>query len=211
MALDQHADLMDRTYRLQRHIYDLTRAWYLLGRDQMIAEMGVQPGAHVLEIACGTGRNLRHIARAYPEARLYGVDISAQMLDTAQSKLGGRAALALGDACALDPVDLFGRRSFDHVILSYSLSMIPDWTRALDQAAQMVAPGGSLHIADFGRQHLLPGWFRRGLNLWLAQFHVTPRHALRDVAFELATNHGLQPEAQDRFGSYAQTLVLRRA
>ena len=211
MALDQHAELMDRTYRVQRHIYDLTRAWYLLGRDQIIAEMDVQPGAHVLEIACGTGRNLRHVARRYPEARLYGVDISAQMLDTAQSKLGGRAALALGDACALDPVALFGRRSFDHVILSYSLSMIPDWTRALDQAARLVGPGGALHVADFGRQHRLPGWFRRGLNLWLKQFHVTPRHTLRDAAREVADIHDLRLVAQDRFATYAQTMVLRRA
>ncbi len=211
MALDQHAALMDRTYRLQRHIYDLTRAWYLLGRDQMIADMQVKPGAHVLEIACGTGRNLRHIARRYPEARLYGVDISTQMLATAQAKLGGRAALALGDACALDPVALFGRRHFDHVILSYSLSMIPDWTRALDQAAQLLGPGGALHIADFGRQHRLPDWFRAGLNLWLAQFHVTPRHRLPDAAREVAAAHGLRLEIQDRFATYAQTLVLRRA
>lgn len=211
MALDRHAALMDRTYRFQRHIYDLTRAWYLLGRDQMLAEMQVQPGAHVLEIACGTGRNLRHIARRYPQARLYGVDISARMLDTAHSKLGGRAALALGDACALDPVALFGRRHFDHVILSYSLSMIPDWTAALDQAARLVGPGGALHVADFGRQHLLPFWFRRGLNLWLKQFHVSPRHRLRDAARDVARAQGLTLAAQDRFATYAQTLVLRRA
>ena len=57
---------MNRMYRWQRHIYDGTRRYYLLGRDRMIA--GLQPvaGASVLEIGCGTGRNLVLAARLYP-------------------------------------------------------------------------------------------------------------------------------------------------
>ena len=52
------ASLMDRMYRRQRHIYDLTRKFYLLGRDQMIDRLGPPADARVLEIGCGTGRNL---------------------------------------------------------------------------------------------------------------------------------------------------------
>lgn len=211
MALDAHAELMDRTYRYQRRFYDLTRAWYLLGRDQILDQMAVAPGADVLEIACGTGRNLRHIARRYPEARLYGLDISQEMLATAQAKLQGRALLAQGDACAFDPLQLFGMRQFDHILLSYSLSMIPDWTGALDQAARALAPGGQLHIVDFGRQHRLPDWFRRALNLWLDRFHVTPRHDLPARIGALAATHGLEAECHDIFGTYAQIAILRRA
>ena len=36
-----HADRMDRMYRYQRHIYDITRKYYLLGRDRMIASLHV--------------------------------------------------------------------------------------------------------------------------------------------------------------------------
>jgi len=57
---------MDRQYRWQRHIYDLTRKPYLLGRDRLVAELLPTPGARVLEIGCGTGRNLIRIARTYP-------------------------------------------------------------------------------------------------------------------------------------------------
>ncbi|RUV53463.1 SAM-dependent methyltransferase, partial [Mesorhizobium sp. M5C.F.Ca.IN.020.14.1.1] len=32
----RHAELMDGVYRWQRHIYDLTRKYYLLGRDRLI-------------------------------------------------------------------------------------------------------------------------------------------------------------------------------
>ncbi len=31
-----HATLMDRVYKRQRHFYDATRKYYLLGRDPMI-------------------------------------------------------------------------------------------------------------------------------------------------------------------------------
>ena len=60
------AALMDRMYRRQRHIYDLSRKFYLLGRDEAIARLRPAPGDKVLEIGCGTGRNLIKLAQAYP-------------------------------------------------------------------------------------------------------------------------------------------------
>ena len=38
------AALMDRMYRNQRHIYDLSRKYYLAGRDEAIARLGRGPG-----------------------------------------------------------------------------------------------------------------------------------------------------------------------
>ena len=120
MADMTHARLMDDTYRYQRLIYDATRAWFLLGRDHLIAHLDARPGARVLEIACGTGRNLDHVARRYPGAQLYGLDISGEMLRSARAKLGARAHLALADACAFNPGALFGVAQFDRIILSYN-------------------------------------------------------------------------------------------
>lgn len=193
-----HGRLMDDVYRYQRLFYDVTRKYYLLGRDHLIANMQVQPGDTVLEIACGTGRNLSAIRRAQPFARLHGLDISAQMLVTAHRKLGHRVMLARGDACDFDPQALFGVTAFDHVVFSYSLSMIPDWQRALSEGMRHLAPGGTLHVVDFGDQGDLPRWFRAALRAWLARFHVTPRDALPDALDRLATGpntltrHGLR-------------------
>ena len=53
------AEAMDAMYRYQRHIYDLTRKYYLFGRDRMIDRLAVPEGGTVLEVACGTGRNLK--------------------------------------------------------------------------------------------------------------------------------------------------------
>jgi S-adenosylmethionine-diacylgycerolhomoserine-N-methlytransferase len=45
IAVTSHATAMDRMYRHARHIYDLTRKPYLLGRDRLIAELGSIPVA----------------------------------------------------------------------------------------------------------------------------------------------------------------------
>src|ERR1700734_4006640 len=111
------AALMDHMYRRQRHIYDLSRKFYLLGRDEAIARLGPAPGDKVLEIGCGTGRNLIKLAQTYPEARLFGVDVSREMLataaaSTARAGLTSRIALAQADATVLDPRGIFGCANF---------------------------------------------------------------------------------------------------
>ena len=203
-----HAALMDAIYRRQRRIYDLTRAWYLLGRDELIAGLDVPRGGRVLEIACGTGRNLDLIDRRFPGSALCGLDISEEMLRSARAKLGGRAALAAGDACAFDAAQLFGAAPIDRVVLSYSLSMIPDWRGALAAAADCLGPGGELHVVDFSDQARLPAWFRTGLRAWLARFHVTPRTELRDELESLASRTGGTLRWRSIRRDYAQLGVL---
>ncbi|TIW71380.1 MAG: class I SAM-dependent methyltransferase, partial [Mesorhizobium sp.] len=181
-----HAELMDGVYRWQRHIYDLTRKYYLLGRDRLISGLDVPPGGTVLELGCGTGRNIILAACRYPEARFFGLDISAEMLETASAaiareNLSGRVALARGDATDFDAGALFGVARFDRVFVSYSLSMIPGWEKTVSEALAALAPGGSLHVVDFGQQEGLPRWFRALLRGWLKKFHVTPRETLREV------------------------------
>lgn len=210
-----HAALMDGVYRRQRHIYDLTRKFYLLGRDRLIDELVPPAGGTVLELGCGTGRNLSLAARRYPAAKLHGIDISAEMLETAsaslaRANLGTRIVLAQGDATAFDAGNLFGHRAFDRVFISYSLSMIPQWRQALASALEATAPGGSLHIVDFGRQEHLPGWFRTALRAWLRQFHVTPRDNLHEVLESEAWKVGASCRFDSLFGGYAVIASVRR-
>ncbi|BBB11845.1 class I SAM-dependent methyltransferase [Sphingopyxis sp. FD7] len=201
-----HGELMDRVYRTQRHIYDLTRKYYLLGRDGLIAELAPPRGGSVLEIGCGTGRNLVAVGKAWPEAQLFGVDISDAMLATARTSLGRAgidAKLARGDACDFDPQALFGRATFDRVFISYTLSMIPDWKAALVHAARCVAPGRRLEIVDFGQQDRLPRVWRRTLFGWLAQFHVAPRAELAPMIAGLAREMGSAGHCRSLYRGYA--------
>lgn len=205
-----HGALMDDVYRYQRLIYDITRKYYLLGRDRLIS--GIQPSADdaILEVACGTGRNLAVIGQRYPGRDLFGMDISEQMLVTARAKLGPRATLAAGDACAFDAQALLGRESFEHIVLSYSLSMIPDWQGAVREAVRNLAPGGTLHIVDFGDQARLPGWFKRVLRAWLAKFHVAPRDGLRACLEDVSAAQDLTLHHTPLLRGYAQYARLER-
>src|SRR6201987_3070396 len=74
---------MNRMYRRQRHIYDGTRRYYLLGRDLLIARLQPLAGACVLEIGCGTGRNLVHAAGRDPQWRFFGLDGLPEMQTSA--------------------------------------------------------------------------------------------------------------------------------
>jgi S-adenosylmethionine-diacylgycerolhomoserine-N-methlytransferase len=142
-----HAALMDLVYRRQRYVYDLTRKYYLFGRDRLIHELALKPGERLVEVGCGTARNLVRIARLYPDAELFGLDASQEMLKSAA----------------------------DRAVFSYSLSMIPDWRRALVAAGSALSKTGSIHVVDFGD---LTGLGRVGascLRGWLSLFHVEPR------------------------------------
>lgn len=210
------AGLMDRIYGWQRHIYDATRKFYLLGRDGLIADLQPPAGGSVLEIGCGTGRNLILIARRYPQARCYGIDLSREMLRTARAEveaagLAQRITLAQGDAVAFDPQALFGVAAFDRVAISYALSMIPPWRDALAQAMRVTAAGGALHIVDFGWQAGLPAPLRALLNRWLAMFHVTPRLDLPAELARIAGEAGMTATTRQLHGGYAVSGTALRA
>lgn len=212
-AGEGHAARMDGVYRGQRHIYNLTRKYYLLGRDRLIDELGPPVGGHVLEIGCGTGRNLIAAARCWPGAKFHGIDISEEMLKTARAAiahagLAKRVSVAQADATGFDPNALFRINCFDRIFQSYTLSMIPDWQGAIGEAMRHLSAHGSLHIVDFGQQEDMPDWFRSALFAWLARFHVEPRALLIDAAREAANDAGARLAVTRLYRGYTWALRL---
>jgi S-adenosylmethionine-diacylgycerolhomoserine-N-methlytransferase len=208
---------MDRMYRYQRHIYDLTRKYYLFGRDRLLDRLALEPGAALCEVGCGTARNLIRLARRDPSLELYGVDASAAMLATAagairRAGVEGSIQLAVGTAESFDPRAAFGRdRPFDGVLFSYSLSMMPDWTTALTHALSLLRPnGGTLAVVDFGD---LAGWPRTAralLMAWLALFDVHPSPAIGPWLARCAAAGEGELRRETIGGGYAQLLTFRR-
>ena len=182
----------------------------------MIDELAPPPGGRVLEIACGTGRNLIAAARRAPGAHFYGFDISTAMLDTARRQVR-KAALdksirvAHGDATDFSPERLFGAPAFDRIFISYALSMIPPWRAALQQALGALAPGGRLLIVDFGTQSRLPRWFKRMLRGWLAQFSVEPRDALAIELARIGALPGFSVRHAQLYRGYAVYAVITKS
>jgi len=215
MTVIAAAEKMNRQYRFQRHIYDATRTHYLLWRRRLIKELAPQRGGSVVEIACGTGWNLVRAARRYPQARFYGLDISAEMLRTAtaavqKNSLQDRVKLTQGDATNFDLQATFQLAGADRIFISYALSMIPDWPRAIENAVRALNPGGALFIVDFGRMERLPHAPRWAFRRFLKHYNVTPRHDLEGVAREAARRHGMQMRFEESRRGYSAYVVLMK-
>ncbi|PVB63005.1 class I SAM-dependent methyltransferase [Labrenzia sp. 011] len=207
------ARLMDAVYRRQRHFYDLTRKYYLLGRDHLIDRLAPPSGGAVLELGCGTGRNLIAAAKRYPDARFYGLDISRQMLDTAERNiaragLSDRITLIQGDAANPAATGPLGVAAFDRVFYSYTLSMIPVWREALAAGAARLGDDGRIHVVDFGQQGRLPRWFKALLFAWLKSFHVSPREDLEAELVRLSQGMEADLTFRHLYRGYAEYAEL---
>ena len=215
LAQGDQKRLMDDVYALHRHFYDLTRRFYLLGRNRLIRRLAPPPGGTVLEVGCGTARNLIVAAKRYPQARFYGFDTSEAMLETARKSvaragLSDRITLAQGDAGDFDVAALFGLAEIDRVFMSYTLSMIPPWQEAIVQGAAALAPGGSLHIVDFGQYERLPALAKRLHFKSLNDFHVFPRQNLLAVLEGVAVERKMAVKFTPLYRGYAWEASLTR-
>ena len=210
---------MDRMYRLTRHVYDVTRAYYLLGRDRLLDKVATGPGTATLEVGCGTARNLIRLARRREPGLLYGLDASHEMLETAEKSVrrsvgGGPGApsivLRQGLAEDLDARRMFGREEpFDTIFFSYCLSMVPTWPGAIEAALRNLRPGGELLIVDFWDQKDLPGLFAAGLKRWLSLFHVHYRPEVHDALVDLGRSGRAEVSVESVARRYAYIARVR--
>ena len=208
------AEKMDVIYRRQRFIYDATRRYYLFGRDRLIADLEPPAKGTVLEIGCGTARNLIRAAQNYPEAKFYGLDVSEAMLRSARASvarcgLAARIVLRNGDATAFDSGQLFALQGFDRVFISYALSMIPAWRDVVRHGAACVAPGGKLFITDFGDFGSYPALLRGAQLAWLRRFSVVPIPAIDRKIGMLAEQMGFTAATEKLYGGYAVQICLQ--
>lgn len=212
---DSAFEAMDRMYRLQRYFYDLTRKFYLLGRDQLLNEMEVRPGEYVLEAGCGTARNLIVLANRCPEGRYYGLDASGAMLETAREKAAAARVQNVVLTAALADDFMYGGtfgldRPFDKIFFSYSISMIPVWRECIENALHNLGPGGKLFIVDFYDQAELPPAFRRFLKWWLGKFHVRYWDDLIPFLLALSETGNYKVEIKPLFRRYSFIAAIEK-
>ena len=95
----------------------------------------------LLEVAAGTGRVTRALARAAPRARIIATDLNQPMLDTAAA-LGAAPNVEWrqADAQALP----FEDAGFDAVVCQFGVMFFPDKAAGFSQARRVLRPGGRL-------------------------------------------------------------------
>jgi len=171
-VLDAHRQFLNQSYRFTRHFYDLSRKYYLFGRDKVLDDLVTERWDTLVEIGPGTGRNIKALMRRRPNARYGGVEPCDEMREHARTRLP-EVKMIPGFAETTDYADLLGE-PIDRVLFSYCLSMVTDVDAALDRAYDALAPGGEVVVVDFADLDGLPRLGSLGLRTWLKWFHVTP-------------------------------------
>lgn len=167
--MSRNADSLRGYYRWHAKFYDLTRWAFLFGRRGLVETVAgrIEAPARILEIGCGTGRNLVALAEAFPSAKITGLDLSADMLDRARAKIAPFA----------DRIDLLHRPydgpvaddggKFDLIVISYALSMInPGFDEVIALCRGDLNEGGVVAVVDFHETRWT--WFRK----WMGVNHV---------------------------------------
>ncbi|HZP60765.1 MAG TPA: class I SAM-dependent methyltransferase [Opitutaceae bacterium] len=166
---------VEKYYRFHSRIYDATRWTFLFGRSAILEKISGESPRRVLEVGCGTGRNLAELARRFPEAEITGVDLSGPMLELARRKTGkfGARLRLLRQAYA---APLSDPSTFDLVLFSYALSMFnPGFEAAIEAARRDLVPGGRVAAVDFHATRF------RSFERWMGVNHVRMNGQLRPL------------------------------
>jgi demethylmenaquinone methyltransferase/2-methoxy-6-polyprenyl-1,4-benzoquinol methylase/phosphoethanolamine N-methyltransferase len=138
--------------------YDSFVSVFTLGRrtqlrQATVALAGIQPGATVLEVGCGTGDvALAACERAGAGGAVYGIDPSPEMIAVARDK-AARLGRAVDFQIGVIETLAFPDASFDVVLSSLMMHHLPGGLkqRGLTEIARVLKPGGRLLIVDFKR------------------------------------------------------------
>ena len=151
------ADAVRSAYRRWASVYDTVFGGVsAAGRRRAVEAVNALPGRDVLEVGVGTGLALPHYV---PQKRVTGIDLSADMLARARSRV---AEHALANVVALQEADAedtgFADAQFDVAVAMFVASVVPNPRRLLAEMRRLVRPGGTLlfvnHFAATGGPRL---------------------------------------------------------
>jgi SAM-dependent methyltransferase len=147
--------------RVQRYGWDLAAGEYeplwhaqlATTQSRLMRSASLQPGDHVLDVACGTGLVALAAAKAVgPGGRVVGVDISGEMVEAARRKADERvvpqATFARMDAEKLELPDA----RFDVAFCALGLMYVCDPAQALREMRRVLKPEGRISLAVWGER-----------------------------------------------------------
>jgi phosphatidylethanolamine/phosphatidyl-N-methylethanolamine N-methyltransferase len=136
-----------KTYRLFSGSYDLLFGpVFHPGRKDAVRIANDRPAQRILEVGVGTGLSLPHF-RA--DARVTGIDVSAEMLAKARRRVERRALKQVEALLEMDAEKMsFADSSFDAVLALYVASVVPDPKRFAAEIRRVCKPGGTIVVVN---------------------------------------------------------------
>ncbi|GCE30188.1 hypothetical protein KDA_56720 [Dictyobacter alpinus] len=150
--------------------------------------------SHILDVACGTGLLLERLGRLVPEAELYGLDVSPDMLSQARQLLEHHphthfVQVAL-NATGMSSLP-YAPATFDLITCTNALHYLDDPVAVLQGLKLLLVPHGQLVLEDYARRTFPLPW---RLFEWLIK-RVDPQHIRAytlSEAMHLCQKAGLQ-------------------
>jgi SAM-dependent methyltransferase len=193
-ALTRHY-LMDTDYLLPKDLIEANRLdfqhFYLkhVLKSNYLAPLDKERVRSILDVGCGTGRWVIEMARAFPQARVYGIDLE---WSTPSQKLPPNVSFLQGDVLQGLP---FSEHTFDYVHQRLLAMGIPAkrWPFLLQELQRVTAPGGWIELFEGGDTFVNAG---PALRLFIEWYRQASKRA------------GYDPAIADRLGNLFQGLGL---
>ena len=180
---DNHAERMESFYGEQAEGYDDFRKRLLKGREELWQQLPKGDGCIWVDLGGGTGANIENFGDSIskPE-KIYVIDLSKSLLKVAADRFAKKGWTNVetveADATTFCPPQGYA----DVVTFSYSLTMIPNWFAAIENALKILKPGGHIGVVDFYVSRKWPAetlkrhrWFTRTIwPPWFATDNVFP-------------------------------------
>jgi len=158
---DTHQERLESFYAGQARGYDSFRRRLLHGRQTMIDALpkhedpnGNDASSNKqvwIDLGCGTAENIDRMGDcANHFNQIHLVDLSRSLMEVAKRRVASTSLESkvhhhIADVCEFD----IGHEAADLITFSYSLTMIPQWFRAIERAYQQLRPGGMIGVVDF--------------------------------------------------------------
>lgn len=165
---DRTREHVVETYRKRARRYDLTSRFSPVPgyperaqRVRAVRALGLRPGASVVDIACGTGRNFPLIEKLIGHTgRIVGVDLTDAMLVQARKRVDahGWSNVSLVQA---DAAEYRFPAEVDAILCTYALTQVPECAQVIAHGAAALSAGGRWVVLDVKAPAGLPTWLER--------------------------------------------------
>ena len=143
--IKNHEDELNQFYENQATLYDAYRQNMLHGKKHLVPMIPFKEYDNLLILAGGTGDIIDHMPYINKLKRVVIVDLCEKLLNVAKK----RNNLENIKIIHHDATTYKSKKKFDKIIITYSLTMIPDWKKTIDVIKNNLKDGGYVGVADF--------------------------------------------------------------